>query len=1002
MGSVLLFAANDGGTGLETWLTNTDGTSVSLVDLFPGTGSSLTNFLSATVNGEVYFEANNGQSGVELYRSDGTVEGTGLFADIAFGPDSSSPFDNLPAWTIAIGDTLFLSPTVTDTGRELYSTTGDAAPSLVRDIYPGADSSQPYYMVDLNGTLIFHANDGISGIELYRSDGTEAGTQRLKDILPGTGSSVPYMHQGNVLGDELFFGATDGAIGYELWKTDGTSEGTVLVRDIFNGAGNGFPGYTAANTDLNGTLYVEGMTALNGAMYFSADNGTNGHELWRSDGTEGGTNLVKDIHAGANSSNITKMTELDGALLFFADDGTNGVELWRSDGSSAGTTLVRDIRPGANDSFVRVTNYENDAITIFKGKGYFIADDGSNGVELWETDGTTTGTRLFKDISPGAGIGDPRNLVVVDDLMYFAADDGTSGRELWVTDGTREGTRQVEDIRAGGAGSGAIPIAAIDVNVAPENITLSGTSISENVASFTPVGTLAATDADGDTLVFSLSDDAGGRFAVGGALNDQLVTAGSLDFETAQSHAITVVATDPDGESTSETFTINVSNLVEAPTAPTLSNTSVNENSANGTTVGTVASVNPEGGTVSFSLVDNVAGLFTLSGTTLQVAEVLDHEASGTQSVTVRATGNGGTTTDQTFSITINDVNEAPTGLGLSGTSVAENQGAGTAVGTLSATDPEGAALSFALTDSAGGRFALSGNQLQTARTLDFETASTHEITIEARDASGLVTSRTFTVDVINDTGDSSVTLTGDAGPNALSGTPDNDTISGGAGNDTINGLAGNDTLRGDTGTDSLIGGDGDDLIIGGATEDDMRDNIYGGTGNDTLRGGHGNDELRGDAGDDVLSGGFGSDTVIGGTGNDSITGSALGDLLFGSDGNDFINGGFGYDRINGGDGADAFFHIGIFDHGTDFVQDYDKSEGDVLMSGVAGATVDDFQINYAVRERSGDPDIAEAFVIYRPTEQIMWALIDGRGTTGPAAPTGVTMQLGGETFDLF
>ncbi len=224
---------------------------------------------------------------------------------------------------------------------------------------------------------------------------------------------------------------------------------------------------------------------------------------------------------------------------------------------------------------------------------------------------------------------------------------------------------------------------------------------------------------------------------------------------------------------------------------------------------------------------------------------------------------------------------------------------------------------------------------------------------------------------------------------------PENLVLDGTTGDDTLIGGEGNDTINGGDGADNLIGNGGDDLIIGGASADDLRDNIFGGAGHDTIRGGYGNDDLRGDAGDDVVSGGFGGDTVIGGTGNDSITGSALGDLLFGSDGDDFINGGFGYDRVNGGAGADGFFHLGIADHGSDWIQDYASADGDTLVFGVGSATANQFQINTTVTEGAGDRGVGEAFVIYRPTGQIMWALIDGAGQDQ------INLQIGGDVFDL-
>ncbi len=255
----------------------------------------------------------------------------------------------------------------------------------------------------------------------------------------------------------------------------------------------------------------------------------------------------------------------------------------------------------------------------------------------------------------------------------------------------------------------------------------------------------------------------------------------------------------------------------------------------------------------------------------------------------------------------------------------------------------------------------------------------------------------------------SPVTTTVITGVTTFNGTAGDDILQSGIGQAVLFGYEGNDRLTGSTNDDSLYGGDGSDILIGGAGNDviiggdttaDLRDVAYGGDGDDSIDGGYGNDELRGDAGNDNIAGGFGADTVIGGTGNDVLTGSAYGDVIFGGDGFDFINGGFGHDRVNGGTGADRFYHLGIFDHGSDWIQDYNAADGDVLVFGNAAATAADFQINLAhtadgAGVRSGDANVQEAFVIYRPTGQIMWALVDGAGQSE------INIQIGGVVTDL-
>jgi Ca2+-binding RTX toxin-like protein len=223
----------------------------------------------------------------------------------------------------------------------------------------------------------------------------------------------------------------------------------------------------------------------------------------------------------------------------------------------------------------------------------------------------------------------------------------------------------------------------------------------------------------------------------------------------------------------------------------------------------------------------------------------------------------------------------------------------------------------------------------------------------------------------------------------------DDDMLHGGAGDDRIFGGDGSDTLHGGDGRDTLDGGSGDDFLFGGASTADLSDVIYGGDGNDSIDGGYGNDELHGGNGNDTVLGGFGSDTLIGNAGDDLLVGGGGSDLMFGGPGDDTLNGGFGFDRLNGGSGADRFFHLGVADHASDWIQDYSVAEGDVLVFGQPGATRSQFQVNIANTPNAGAADVAEAFVIHRPTGQIIWALVDGAGQDS------INIQLGGTVFDL-
>ena len=161
------------------------------------------------------------------------------------------------------------------------------APYLVKDINPllgGPGDGNPAYLAAVGSQVFFRGCD-LHGCELWKSDGTAAGTVLVKDIYPGATGSDP-CNLTNVNGT-LFFPANDGTNGDELWKSDGTAAGTVLVKDIN-------PGASGSDPDC--------LTNVNGTLFFQADDGANGAELWKSDGTAAGTVLVKDINPGAASA----------------------------------------------------------------------------------------------------------------------------------------------------------------------------------------------------------------------------------------------------------------------------------------------------------------------------------------------------------------------------------------------------------------------------------------------------------------------------------------------------------------------------------------------------------------------------------------------------------------------------------------------------------------------------------------------------------------------------
>ena len=198
----------------------------------------------------------------------------------------------------------------------------------------------------------------------------------------------------------LYFRGMTVPLGVELWRTDGTPEGTQFVADTNpNNYGGPGPGNL---TNIDGTLY------FTGGWWSDV-------ELWRSDGTAAGTYEVADIYP-THGSGPNNMIGFDGDVFFTANDGVHGHELWRTDGTPAGTRLVKDIRPG--EVGAGVDNTTDFRMTVAGGKLYFIADDGEHGKELWASDGTTEGTQLVLDITPGPDA-HINQLVEFNNTLYF-------------------------------------------------------------------------------------------------------------------------------------------------------------------------------------------------------------------------------------------------------------------------------------------------------------------------------------------------------------------------------------------------------------------------------------------------------------------------------------------------------------------------------------------------------------------------------------------------------
>ena len=484
VGSTLFFIANDSIDEFALWKTNgtAEGTvrvtapDLSLGEEWPAFDSTvfIPNEMVAFGDATLFFVADDGTPGKAIWKTDGTAQGTVLVADVVAAEDGVSPARLTP-----VNDELFFFAD----GNKLWKTNGTSAgTSQVATIGDENSEGSGSYgaMAVLNGSLLFAADDGERGNELWVADIATGQASLLSDIDTsnrGSFSSYGSASESVIIGSVLYFAADDGVSARALWRTDGTEQGTVRISDFagnYGGVGNvtalgaslyftidNFSGESPA-TELwktDGTaqstvrvtrfsglgLYgVRNFTPAGSLLYFTADTEA-GEELWKSDGTALGTVLVKDISAGASSSEPRNLTVVGSTLFFVADDGVSGHELWKTDGTEPGTVLVKDINEGYSSW--------PQSLTAIGSTLYFTASDAVSGRELWKTDGTESGTVLVKDIDEGSPNSWPQDLTVVGSTLYFTAADGVSGTELWKTDGTPNGTVRVRDIHDGSFGS---------------------------------------------------------------------------------------------------------------------------------------------------------------------------------------------------------------------------------------------------------------------------------------------------------------------------------------------------------------------------------------------------------------------------------------------------------------------------------------------------------------------------------------------------------------------
>ncbi|MEA2560136.1 MAG: hypothetical protein QOH06_1640 [Acidobacteriota bacterium] len=455
---------------------------------------------------KVFFSGYDSAKGLELWKSDGTEAGTVRVKDINLGTGSSSPTE-----IIALGGHVFFRTSISPELWKSDGTEAGTVP-LTPSVTPGFKEGYNGFQV-LGDKLVFFSSTGATGREPWVTDGTEAGTMLLADIYPGIGSSfdsggwygpdgypLSQLDGGVAIGGQWIFRAQTPS-GWAVWKSDGTPAGTGFMDSVNGGASSVSPFFNPAVptlADLDGTLILSanddggptglwrsdgsapGTSRIDGGVlpdhptdltrfgdhvYFTSGS------VWRTDGatievfdqdwwnynlTAAGPHLFylrspSDLLLGTDGTTVTQIMSSSQAFENLTAAGTNlffvrrryqvGEELWKTAGAPNDAVLLR--------TFPYAWPPQLGSIAGFGNSVFFAANDGSTGQELWFSDGTPAGTRLVKDIVPGAGSSNPRSIVAAGSVAFFIADEALTGAELWRSDGTSAGTFRVRDIRPG-------------------------------------------------------------------------------------------------------------------------------------------------------------------------------------------------------------------------------------------------------------------------------------------------------------------------------------------------------------------------------------------------------------------------------------------------------------------------------------------------------------------------------------------------------------------------
>ncbi|MEF8698635.1 MAG: cadherin domain-containing protein [Candidatus Accumulibacter sp. UW20] len=791
-----LFAI-DSGTGVVTTLATINreslGASVNIeVTATSADGSTSVQSYSIAINDQDEFDVsaitdtNAASEAVAENASTGTVVGITAFASDADATNntvsyslSSNP-DNLFAIDSGTGVVTTLATINRESlgasvNIEVTATSADGSTSV--QSYSIAINDQDEFDV----SAITDTNAASEAVAENASTGTVVGITAFASDADATNNTVSYSLSSNP--DNLF--AIDSGTGVvtTLATINRESLGASVNIEVTATSADGSTSVQSYSIAINDQdeFDVSVITDTNAASEAVAENASTGTVV-------GITAFASDADATNNTVSYSLSSNPDN--LFAIDSGTGVVTtLATINRESLGASVNIEVTATSADGSTSVQSYSiaiNDqdefdvsVITDTNAASEAVAENASTGtvvgITAFASDADATNNTVSYSLSSN-----PDNLFAIDSGTGVVTTLATINREslgasvnIEVTATSADGSTSVQSYSIAINDQDEFDVSVItDTNAASE-------AVAENASTGTVVGITAfASDADAtdNTVTYSLTDDAGGLFAIDANTGEVSVN-GALDFESADSHNITVLATSSDTSTSSQTFTITVTDVNEAPVITANNGITVLEGSADTTIASSnLTTTDLEQGTaqIVYTLTElPSSGTLTKSGVVLSIGQTFtqanidagvikySNDGSEVANDSFKFTVSDGTNSlgEQTFDINVTAVNDNPVvGPTDSNTvdadTVAENANVGVLVGIIaSASDADfGTTITYSLSNSAGGKFAIDATSgvVSVAGALDYENAASHNITVLATSSDGSESSQTFNIAVTN------------------------------------------------------------------------------------------------------------------------------------------------------------------------------------------------------------------------------------------------------------